>query len=178
MTAERGGWILRDMGGQAVTAGRTPQEAEERAEAMGIRPLRSRTEMAHPAALDALARELPLPRLGCEPGEPLWWRDEAASNEVFGKAALCALDLMAEVFVMPMDGMEDEAARLSTALNDFVRAAAARGRFSQTAPTPERRPPWLEDVATGEDLAALRKRIGATEDGLIQLAAALERRLP
>jgi len=67
------GWIVFDMAGRAVAAGRNGEEATERAEALGIMRLRARVALATVAELDALARELPAIALGIVPDGPPWW---------------------------------------------------------------------------------------------------------
>ena len=69
------GWIVRDMGGRADAAGRTGQEATDRAEWLGVMPLRARIAPATAAELDAVAAELPGPALGLKQGSVPWWRE-------------------------------------------------------------------------------------------------------
>ena len=68
------GWAVFNMGGRAVSAGRTPDDATTRAEAMGVMPLRARIERATVAELDALANELPPVALGVASDGLPWWR--------------------------------------------------------------------------------------------------------
>ncbi|GEM_PF-4966938 len=193
MTDDPGGWVVRDLkgltvrgrGGRAVAAGRTADEAIDRAEAMGAMPLRARIERASTACLDELARELPPALLGLEPGRSPWWR---ASPEA--KAGDKRRRVRAAAARSAPAAASSDRATLTT-----VRDLAAVELYRKTvkgipdgpavplaaenaAPAPEDRPAWLKDVATGEDLAALRRRLAATEDGLARLATALERRLP
>ena len=70
------GWIVFDMGGRPVAAGRNGEEAAERAEAVGVMPLRARVAPATVAEMNALAWELPATSLGVAPDRLPWWLEE------------------------------------------------------------------------------------------------------
>ena len=75
-------WIVFDMGGRAVAAGRNREDAMAWAEVMGVMPRWARIAPAAVAELAALARELPATALGTVPDGLPWWCEEQGRFEL------------------------------------------------------------------------------------------------